>query len=468
MSSATRDERRGRAAARARGRAGVSLIAAALVALATASRADAAAAPASAIGDQAPQWIAVSPTYWDTRMAAVLATAMAGCRSRCTHLWVTRDGGATWHDHHLPFDAAHVVILGHDGARESIVTESSSGVQRSEDDGATWQVIGPAGTPSGDASGAVMVAVPNGVDYVVDTRGRHDVTGSAGGAVDVVFARAQFNGWLAAVDPRSGDAEVLHCDTALRCSGGALLAGVTGADLSVMVASQERDVIVRTTRALYRSTDGGRTFAPVALPLSQRSGYTAVASTDVEPGVDREVIYVALLNVQPSGSSAATTSGGVFVSVDGGLTWHTSTDGTPLDHGATAVAAAPDGRVFAGFVDAAGVAGLMCYDGESGAWHATCPASTSACTASCNGDAADGSGSGSVAGAGAAGDAAGGGGAANGRAASGSGDPAAARATRGAGGGGEGVPAVSLAVLAVGVALALLAMPVSTRRRPPR
>jgi hypothetical protein len=426
--------------------------------------ADAATVPMSAIGNQAPLWMAVSPDYWNTHMVAALATAMGGCSRNCTHLWVTRNGGASWHDHPVPFDAAHLSVLTDGSGREYVVTESSAGVQRSDDDGATWRVLGPAGVPVADPSGAVLVAVPNGQDYIVDASGRHDVPGSAGSDVDLSFARAEFNGWLAATDRRTGNDVVMKCDMQLRCSGGSPLAGDHSADVTLLVANRERDVVARTTTGVYRSTDGGRSFAPLSLPVAPGSAYTTVAAVSLAPATDTEVVYVALLHLLHAGTgAAASTSGGVYATLNGGVTWRAIGKGGPLDGGSTAVASAPDGRLFAGYVNARGEAGLVCA-GRDGVWMSSCGSNAASCSAPCSvavvpGTTAEQSGSDSAQQQQGDSQVASGSAAADGSASSGR----KLAATQGAQD--DGPSPISLAVLILGVAMALVATPLSKLRR---
>jgi hypothetical protein len=284
----------------------------------------------------------------------------------------------------MPFDAAHISVLTSGSGREYIVTESSAGVQRSDDDGASWRVLGPAGVPAADQSGAVLVAVPGGRDYVVDAAGPHPVQGSNGAAVDLSFARAEFSGWLAATDRHTGVDVVMRCDTELRCNGGSPLAGDHSADVTLLVANRERDVVARTATGVYRSTDGGGSFAPLSLPVAPGSAYTTVAAVSIAPGSDTEIIYVALLRLLHAGTgAAASTSGGVYATVNGGVSWRAIGSGGPLDGGATTVASAPDGRLFAGYVNARGQAGLVCA-GRDGVWMSSCGDNAASCTAPCS------------------------------------------------------------------------------------
>ena len=86
-------------------------------------------------------------------------------------------------------------------------------------------------------------------------------------------------------------------------------------------------------------------------------------------------LYTALLQVfNPTAGSPSPphSSGGVYRSSDGGSTWAAVGAPGPFDQGASAVAVAPDGRLFAGYL-AGQYSGLLCsVDGQS--WQASCPA----------------------------------------------------------------------------------------------
>jgi hypothetical protein len=92
----------------------------------------------------------------------------------------------------------------------------------------------------------------------------------------------------------------------------------------------------------------------------------ALAPGYAEAGPIR-TLYVAVLQL----FSGRPPSGGIYSSHDGGSTWGRVGSPSPLDRGAVAVAAAPDGRLFAGYLGSGGV-GLLCsMDGA--AWEARCP-----------------------------------------------------------------------------------------------
>lgn len=340
----------------------------------------------SAIGDEVPLWMAVSPDYTHTHTIAVLAAAM-GCAGQCMHLWVTHDDGASWNDAPLSFDAVHVALLTDGSMHDSIVVASST-LERSDDDGATWQDVGARGVPAPLGGDRVLVAVPGGSDYALTPGGTAPVVGSGGTAVDASFAPSQGGTTLLATsNPRTGADIVERCDASMRCAGLAALPGARGQDLSIALDSRFAEdgiAFTRTATALYRSTDAGRSFVPLPLPSLQAASYTAVAALTTVPSeaIGHDGLVVALLGFVHPAMGPGSTVGGIFRSDDLGATWHTLASGTAFDHGATAVVAAPDGRLFAGYIDARGNAGLECSD-DGRTWQARCAVPSNPCAAPC-------------------------------------------------------------------------------------
>ena len=347
----------------------------------------------SAIGNEAPIAIAVSPLYPRTHMVAAISVPVGGCSSACVHLWITRDGGASWQRRGTAPGAAMVIVATRRGA-ERLVTATSDGVIASEDDGATWQRLGPAGAPSPApalGSDALLVAGYDASDYSISDAGQRAVVGSGGTRVDLAFGRASL---LVARDRTSGLPVVMRCDAAVACTGTTPLPGATqssGNGIAVIAGDDSGAsgvAYVRTESALYRTADGGRSFLSVPLPPHAGAAYTTIADAALGAGPNPR-LYAALLEVVGTGASRL-TAGGVFATTDGGLDWSDVGNPSMLDGGATAVAAAPDGRLFAGFVNAHGLAGLACSDGGA-MWHATCGHVLAACTAAtCSGRVAAG------------------------------------------------------------------------------
>lgn len=351
------------------------------------------AASMSAIGNEAPIAFAVSPDYARTHMVAAIAVPIGGCQSNCTHLWITRDGGFSWH--RAPASAQvplRITVVRGPGGGERIVGEATAGLVSSDDDGVTWNVVGPAGLPVRAAAfgaDAAAVAVPGGHDYLLRSGGRQPVPGSSGADLDVAMVVAQHgdaaryaSALLAARDRQSGLPVVLQCDAALSCGFPVSLAGSSpgdGHDISLVLSSDFASsglAFARTPSGLFRTVDGGRSFLSVAPPPRAAARYTTIPSIAMSAGT----LYIALLQVVASGS-VQLTAGGVYRSRDLGATWQQLGAGGAPDGGASAVTVTPDGRLFAGYVDGHGDAGLVCSDGGT-TWGATCDRAVANCACS--------------------------------------------------------------------------------------
>jgi hypothetical protein len=135
-------------------------------------------------------------------------------------------------------------------------------------------------------------------------------------------------------------------------------------------------VFAQTARGIFKSTDGGKSFGPITVVAANGAKQTntlglALAPDYAERGPNRTV-FVAVFQVFMEGKQGH-SAGGVFRTTDGGSTWTRLSAPTTLDHGATALAVAPDGRMFAGYAGSDGTTGLLC-SADGGTWEAACPA----------------------------------------------------------------------------------------------
>lgn len=336
----------------------------------------------------------VSPAYGRTGVVVALTSATGSCTQNCEHLWVTRDGGGSWRRASATgwqpgrFDIA-VDASGH----EAVFSGSGSAVQRSDDLGETWTTAGAAGSPvvapTYTADGAVAVAGDS--DYVLHGTTSDPVRGSGGGISDLSFMYAPHfpqsgshaPALLSGADPQTKNPVIQQCTTALSCSGATTLpgAGTFSAPVTLLASTAyDRDGVVfaQSGRGIYKSVDGGLTFAPI--PIVPDNGATATATPMLQLGAGYSeggpvrTAYAAVLQayIDATNPSNSHSAGGIFRSDDGGAQWRSVSAGTLLDGGATAVAVTPDGRMFAGYVQSStGSTGLLCNAGSG--WAPTCP-----------------------------------------------------------------------------------------------
>jgi hypothetical protein len=358
----------------------------------TGARAD--AAPPSAIGQESVSWVAVSPAYAHSGLVVAAASPMTTCGADCNHLWVSHDGGGSW---------TRVAATGWGGGRPAVAADSTgreviyaatgTALQRSDDAGVSWHDVGPAAygsTPSPQYSRDATLAAAGPQDYLVAAGAQRQVPGSGGAATDLAFAFApdfpssgSFPAALLASRDGSGLPVIERCDANLRCSGAATLAGATtfSSPVTLLPAGDYAttgSVFAQSGRGIYKSLDGGTSFAPLAVVNAQGAKAVATPMLALAPGYRDagpvRTVYAAVLEAF-QGQGTSNTAGGVFRSDDAGATWHAAGSG-PLSGGATAVAVAPDGRLFAGYLNGAagvqGTAGLLCSADGGATWQATC------------------------------------------------------------------------------------------------
>lgn len=445
------------------------------------------ASPApSAVGNEAILSIAVSPIYRRTGLVVVQGGELGGCKSNCERLWISRDGGSTWHQAAGGGTgvALHPIVAVTGSGREVLIGYGDKGIQRSDDDGQTWRTLGsvagmPAPEPSFAQSGLVAVAAGTNKDYLLDGAAVQPLQGSGGVLEDTAFryspafpqASAQAPAALVAgVQPTSHLSAVASCSGALACSAPVVLPGTTtlsGAPNLHLSSTFDKDgtVFAQTETGIYRSTDGGATFTQLQVGVAGAT-QTGTPMMALAPGYSQtgavRTAYAAVLQSVPAGTGQGTRpDGGIYRTGDGGGTWTRLGSSDVLNRGAIAVAVAPGGRLFAGYLSHGG--GLLCSADGGATWQATCPPlggghgsgggnvagaggqGGAACTGSCPGSASD-------AGVGGAGGAAGGA----------TGESGGAGALTGAATGGDGagsrsrwmLPLAAALLLAVGAAVA--------------
>jgi hypothetical protein len=238
----------------------------------------------------------------------------------------------------------------------------------------------------------VVVAGING-DYLLRNDSATTVTGPAGAPViDLSYivspqypaSGAYSPALLVAEERHSRQLEILRCTAVFKCTDGTALGNPAEASAftsasAYLLASQDYasdgTVFAATSKTIAKSTDGGATFKPltVVAPTTNASPVFPMMalSQGYREGGPVRTAYVAVFRVVGKGASSH-TDGGVYRSSDGGATWAPLAATGPFAGGASAVAVAPDGRLFAGYLDAQGRQGLLCStDGST--WRASCP-----------------------------------------------------------------------------------------------
>jgi hypothetical protein len=485
------------------GSGGLLLFASVAVLARAAPVAEAAGSP-SAIGNQAVQWLAVSPAYAHSGLVVALATPLQGCSQNCVHLWVSQNGGSTWSQSPANGWQGGRPVIGVDGAgHDVLVAASGTQLQTSTDAGNTWTNVAPNGTtlpaiaPSFASDGAVAVANPQGHDYVFSGGANHAVGGSGGAYTDLSFMYAPTfpsgghfaPALLSGQDSHSQLPVVEQCNSSFSCSGATTLAGSTNFSAPATLIpstdyANDGTVFAQSGRGIYKSTNGGAAFSPLALVPSNGAEATATPMLALAPGYKEggpvRTAYAAVFQVftDPKNPHSA---GGVYQTTDGGASWHALGSPSPLDGGVFSVAVAPDGRLFAGYTgeqNNTASGGLLCSQDGGQSWQAACspvsggPATpvSSAAAGQCTGNSCPHAtpAPASPAHATPSGAAAGGSGSNGGGTAVG----ASASASGGGGGGGVSIALVIIAIVVVVLALAALYLRGYTRRRaaatPPR
>ena len=365
----------------------------------TASAQSAAATPRPAIESAAIQWLAVSPAYQHTGVVAAVG-ALRQCAKDCQALWVSRDGGSSWHRaaarHWVP---RRLVIAVDSRGHDVFLGLGGTLVSRSDDLGENFAPVGTGGMPTilpsfaNDPGAIVVAAMGIRSDYAVEHGSAHDVTGSDHADTDLQFALSpsfpdggSHSPALLAGVARSGRAVVLRCTADFNCANPVSMTPSTSlyapaAATSLTVSPDyvhDGTVFVDTTGFLEKSTDGGLSFTPLSVVPETAGIITTLPMLALAPGYRESgtvrTVYVAVEEIVTSAVAPPPHApGGIYSTRDGGATWSPlATTGPFAGNGATAVAVAPDGRLFAGWDD--GIhGGLACSTDGGSSWNAWCP-----------------------------------------------------------------------------------------------
>jgi len=377
----------------------------------------------TAVGNEMVQWLTVSPSYQRTGLVAAVTAPLFGCSQNhaesCIHLWVSRDGGASWHRAAAQnWTQSRPVIATDSHGHDVMYSFGSAGLTRSDDAGQTWVDVSNAGMPTilpsySSDGGMVIASTTSGKqDYLLRNGSATPVAGSSSNTVDFNYmaspefpAGGSFNpALLLGVNPQTYQPLILHCNAQFSCDTPTPLPwpadkqGLLSLQSSIYPSSdyaEHGSVFVDTTFGIQKSLDGGLTFT--TLPVAVGSGATqtttpmmALAPGYREAGPNRTV-YAAVFQafMTQKGGHAA---GGIYRSTDGGSSWSALASHGPFAGGAQAVAVASDGRLFAGYYDATDHAGLLCSIDGGATWRASCPSVVSTSGQKSGGVSAAGSG----------------------------------------------------------------------------
>jgi len=335
--------------------------------------------------------IAVAPNFTRVGLVTAVTTPITSCKGpQCAHLWVSRNGGSTWSRANAQgWDLGTVTVAVDRNGHDVLLSGGSSGLLRSDDAGTTWSKIGDAGsvTPAPSYASDARVAVAGNADYILSNGTRTAAQGSGGTLKDTSFmysptypaSGAHAPALLVGTDPTTGAPSVERCDVALSCQGAVAPPGASSFPPFEMVPSSgyatDGTVFLETGRGLYKSTDAGATFRPLTIVSTDGANATGTPGLAVAPGYQERgpvhTVYAGIIqaHINQANPMASNTTGGLYRSIDGGTTWANISSGTQLDSGATALAVAPTGRIFAGFITT-DKGGLLCSDGNG--WHASC------------------------------------------------------------------------------------------------
>jgi hypothetical protein len=342
------------------------------------------------------EWIAVSPAYLHTGVVAALGFRF-DCPRTCSSLWVSRNGGASWRQAaSRNWTPRHRLIIAVDSRGHDVFYGTSQTLlMRSDDLGETFVPVGPAGRPTALPSyasdgGLVVASLGRRSDYVLRQGTAQDVTGSSGlRMADMVFAVSPTFPTTGAYTPALLGAAVgyntllLRCSADFACSRPVTLHPATSrfatADrLSLHLAAdfaEHGTVFADTATDIEKSTDGGTSFQHLTVVPETQGLFTSIPMMVLAPGYreadpDRTA-YAAVTQVMGPGLANPQAPSGVYVTHDGGTSWRPTTTSGPLTAGATALAIAPDGRLFAGYSAAGG--GILCSTDGGTTWLASCP-----------------------------------------------------------------------------------------------
>ncbi|MBV8982896.1 MAG: sigma-70 family RNA polymerase sigma factor [Acidimicrobiia bacterium] len=328
----------------------------------------------------------VAPVTSNSRDVYATGTSTDGCppapsgpshtAAPCAVLFHSADGGTTWSRLKASgFSGGTVLLAPTFPIDDRIFVTGASGLQVSKDHGATFSTAVPLSGPTAISPAfafdhRILIGAVPGWEYRDDlnsTTPLHLVNRPPGQTLSFGFSSSYArDGELfvgssipSSTDPTQRSAIVTECISG-KCNSPVALPGAQV--LPTVVASRNFAtngvVFALAGNLFYRSVDGGDSFEPVTLPANL--GIEGIAE-DADGA-----LYVSLLGTDPKGGA---TTGGLYVTRDGGKTWTQLGKDTPLGKGATSVSALGHDRLLAS--PASG--GLLCSADAGKTWAKRCP-----------------------------------------------------------------------------------------------
>ncbi len=316
--------------------------------------------------------VAASPNYEEDR--TLFAAGRVPCpKTSCMVLFVSRDGGATWHRQQSADFHGHTVLLPPSYPSDTrIFAMGDSGLEVSTDGGSTFDLVVPL---QGDVAISPLFnrqdpRILIGASVVTEYWANNDLAkpatliGPAGTWLTIAFSPTYVDDHTVFVGGIRPDASGKMRPTVSRCAASICENVVfdAGFDAPRLRPSpgyrHDRTVYAFTSDVLFRSIDGGTTFSS-ASPSFARDG----SFRDVLVTRNGELIAAVGHNV-PSQS-------GLYRSKDGGVTWSGTRVRVPgFEAGVSRIIALPDGRLIA----LGAGSGLACSADGGRTWSARCDA----------------------------------------------------------------------------------------------